>query len=446
VNDPAPAGVRADLEAIFHEAVAAVDAAEAVRRQLVGTGERRAIAGVDLVTGARVVLLAVGKAAASMATAFAEWAGDALVEGLVVTKEGHAGGAGSIPALRVLETAHPVPDARCAAAAREALALVERADPDHLLVVLLSGGASSLVACPVSGVEAEDLAETTRLLLEGGADIFELNTVRKHLAELAGGKLARRAAARRIQVLTVSDVPGDRLDVIGSGPLAGDPSRFSDAIRILWDREIWESVPERVRRHLEAGVRGEADENPKPGDADLERVRTRIVASNRVAVEAARDAAVRRGWKVQIVSTPLEGEARDAARALVALGKAAAAGAPLLLLAGGETVVTVRGAGKGGRNQELALAAALAMSPEIPMSLLAAGTDGSDGPTDAAGAFVDSATVRLARERGLDAARSLEDNDSYAFFSAAGGLFRTGPTGTNVMDLALLAVGAPGAA
>ena len=441
MNNPASAGVRADLEAIFAGAIAAVDAADAVRRELVGTGRQRAIAGHALEVDARIVLLAIGKAAAPMAAVFVEWAGDALLEGLVITKEGHAEAARGIRGIRVLETAHPVPDTRCVAAAREVLALVERADPADLLCVLLSGGASSLAACPVEGIELGDLGDTTRLLLEAGADIVELNTVRKHLAELAGGKLAPRAAAHRIQILLVSDVPGDRLDVIGSGPWVGDPTTFADAVRVLRERGVWDEVSERVRRLLESGVRGERPETPKPGEAALERVRSRIIASNRVALEAARDAAVQRGWKVLVVSPPLDGEAREAARALVAMAREALPIAPVLLLAGGETVVTVRGQGRGGRNQELALAAALEMSPDVPMSLLAAGTDGSDGPTDAAGAFVDTATVSRAASRGLDARRSLDDNDAYGFFSVEGGLFRTGPTGTNVMDLALLYVG-----
>jgi len=440
VNDPASAGVRADLEAIFAEAVAAADAADAVRRELVGAGRHRAIAGHALDADVRIVLLAIGKAAAPMAAAFVEWAGDALLEGLVITKEGHGEAARGIRGIRVLETAHPVPDARCVAAARDVLTLVEQADPTDLLCVLLSGGASSLTACPVEQIELGDLGDSTRLLLKAGADIVELNTVRKHLAELAGGKLARRAAAHHIQVLVVSDVPGDRLDVIGSGPWVGDPTTFADAVRVMRDRGVWDEVPDRVRRLLESGVRGETPETPKPGEAVLERVRSRIIASNRDALEAARDAAVHRGWKVRVVSS-LAGEAREAARALVALAREAFPIAPVLLLAGGETVVTVCGEGRGGRNQELALAAALEMSPDVPMSLLAAGTDGSDGPTDAAGAFVDTATVSHAASLGLDARRSLDDNDAYGFFSVEGGLFRTGPTGTNVMDLALLYVG-----
>jgi glycerate-2-kinase len=306
--------------------------------------------------------------------------------------------------------------------------------------VLLSGGASSLLACPAGELTLEDLAATTRALLEAGAEIEQLNAVRKHLSAMAGGRLAQRTAARRVEVLAISDVPGDRLDVIGSGPFAADPTTYADALAVLAERGVLERVPARVRAHLEAGARGELDETPKPGDPALSRVHTTLLATNRDAVEVARDAAQRRGLGVRVVSNPLAGEAREAGRWLVALARRARASQPLCLVAGGETAVTVRGRGRGGRNQELALAAALALDRGPATALLAAGTDGSDGPTDAAGAFADEGTVERGRRAGVDALAALAENDSYGFFAAEGGLWVTGPTRTNVMDLALVRV------
>jgi glycerate-2-kinase len=433
---PAPRA-RVQLEGLFREALAAVDSRRAVDRVLAGSAQHLAIAGRRLEPEARVWVLAVGKAAAAMAAAFEERAGARLAGGLAVTKDGHG-----LPLQRIAlrEAAHPVPDARCESAAREAIALVERADPSDVLVVLLSGGASSLLACPDGRLTLGDLAATTAALLDAGADIEELNTVRKHLSAVAGGRLAARAATQRIELLAISDVAGDRPDLIGSGPLSGDPSRFADALEVLAGRGLLTRVPTAVREHLESGARGEVAETPKPGDAGLARVHVTLLASNRMAVEAARDAALKQGLSARVLSEPLAGEAREAGARLTALANASRVAAPLCLIAGGETTVTVCGSGRGGRSQELALAAAIALDAGHPTALLAAGTDGSDGPTDAAGAFADEATLARGREAGLDARAALARNDAYAFFAAEGGLFVTGPTHTNVMDLALLRV------
>ena len=433
----AVSGARAQLEAIFREALGA----DAERFLAAATGDgsaqRRAVAGRPLPEAARIVLFAVGKAASPMAAAFEERAGDAVVAGLVVTKLGH----GAPPTrARLVEAAHPVPDARCERAAREAFALLESARPDDVLCALLSGGASSLLACPVDGLTLEDLSATTRLLLEAGADIEETNTVRKHLAAAAAGRLARRCGARRIEVLALSDVPGDRIDVIGSGPFSADPSSSGDALDVLRRRGLLESAPPAVRAHLEAGARGEREETPKPGDPCFAAVRTTLVGTNRDAVAAVREAGRRRGLEVRVVSPPLAGEARDAGAWLVELARRVAPERPTLLVAGGETAVTVRGRGRGGRSQELALAAAVALDAGPPIALLAAATDGTDGPTDAAGAFADPGTIARGAAAGVDASAALSDNDAYGFFSAEGGLLVTGPTGTNVMDLVLVRV------
>jgi glycerate-2-kinase len=426
-----------ELAAIFAAALAAVDADAAVRRALRREGEALRVDDVGLAPGQRLVVMAAGKAAAAMAAAAEAVAGDRLAGGLAVTKDGHGAPLRRI-ALRF--AAHPVPDARSEAAAREALELVGRAAPDDCLLVLLSGGASSLLACPAPGLALGDLAAATRALLAAGAEIEELNAVRKHLSALAGGWLARRARARRIEVLALSDVPGDRLDVIGSGPFAPDPTTYADALAALSGRGVLAEVPEPVRAHLAAGVRGEREETPKPGDPAFAGVRHRVLATNRTALEAACAAAERSGLRAEALAGALRGEARDAARALVAAARAARGGAPVCLVAGGETTVSVRGPGRGGRSQELALAAALELDGGPPTALLAAGTDGSDGPTDAAGAYADEGTLARARRAGLDARAALAANDSHTFFRAEGGLFVTGPTRTNVMDLALVRV------
>lgn len=346
-------GARARLAAIYWAALAAVGAEAAVQRVLQRDGASLAIAGRALAPDARLVVFAAGKAAAGMAAAVEAVAADRIAAGLAVTKDGHGR---PLARIEVRESGHPVPDARCEAAAREALALAAAARPDDVLLVLLSGGASSLLACPQPGLALEDVAATTAALLAAGADIRELNTVRKHLVELAGGRLARVAGARRIEVLVVSDVLGDPLDVIASGPCAPDPTRFADALAILRARVSRDRIPPRVIAHLEAGNRGEREESPKPGDPAFGRVRTTLVATIGDALHAAHAAARDHGMRPLLVTNALQGEARVAGRRLAALAcSIQTPEVPVCLLAGGETTVTVRGTGRGGRSQELAL-------------------------------------------------------------------------------------------
>ena len=433
---PAPER-RAELEGIFRDALAAVDAEACVRAAVAGDARRLAIAGRPLPQDARLSCLAVGKAAAVMARGLESAAGPRIARGLAVTRDGHGC---ELEHFTLREAAHPVPDARSESAAAEALELVASTQPDDVLCVLLSGGASSLLASPAEGLSREDLARTTQQMLDAGADIVELNTVRKHLSSVAGGLLAARTGAARIDVLAISDVPGDRLDVIGSGLFAADPSTFSQALDVLEKLGLADAAPASVRRHLIAGTRGERPETLEPGSPGLAGVRTQILASNRQAVEAALESARRRGLRVRLVSEPLRGEARDEARRLTSLASRLDPDLPTCLVAGGETTVRVRGPGRGGRSQELALAAALELHDGPPCALLACGTDGSDGSTDAAGAYADEGTLRRGVVAGVDAREALSRNDSYGFFSAEGGLLVTGPTGTNVMDLVLLRV------
>jgi glycerate-2-kinase len=297
--------------------------------------------------------------------------------------------------------------------------------------------ASALLTAPLPGLALEDVRATTALLLRSGAEIHELNRVRKHLTAASGGRLAAATRARRVVVLVVSDVLGDDLATIGSGPCAPDPTRNADALAVLERRGILAEAPAAVRRHLATAQA----ESPKPGHPAFGRVVHALLASNRDALAAARAEARARGLEARIVTDCLRGEARELGARLAALARAAAPGErPLLLLAGGEPTVTVRGGGRGGRAQELALAAALALAGEPRVTLLAAGTDGSDGPTPAAGAFADGGTVARGAELGLDAQARLADNDAHGFFAREGGCFVTGPTGTNVMDLVLVRV------
>lgn len=430
----APAGARAQLEQVFRAALAAVDARRLVGQAVVARGDALEICGESLAPGQRVRVLAVGKAAGAMAEAFEARALTHIEAGLAITKDAHAA---TLERIALRFAGHPIPDARSEAAAREAIALVSQAAPEVATVVLLSGGASSLMACPAPGLTLGDLAATTAALLAAGADIDELNCVRKQLGAVGGGRLGAVARSARIFVLAISDVPGDRIDVIGSGPFAADASSREDARAVIARYELASHLPTSVAAQLAADRRSEDG-----GAEALSRVRTTLLATNGDAVAAAVTAASELGLRPLVVTGSLAGEARRAGRHLARLAVALQPRAKdsLCLIAGGETTVTVRGAGRGGRNQELALAAALELVGCDGLALLAAGTDGSDGPTDAAGAHADGGSVARGRAVGRDAAADLADNDSHGFFTAEGGLLVTGPTGTNVMDLALLRV------
>ncbi|NQZ97300.1 MAG: DUF4147 domain-containing protein [Myxococcales bacterium] len=370
-----------------------------------------------------------------MATALAEHARDRIANGLVIAPEGQAA---AVPGMSVRETAHPTPDLRCERAAREALGLAAAARPDDVFVLLLSGGASSLMTVPAEGLAMDEVAHTADLLMAAGAEIDELNAVRKHLSAISGGRLARALRCGRVEALVLSDVPGDRLDVIGSGPVTADPSTYAIALTTLERRGVIGETPRDIVAHLEAGARGDVEETVKPGDPTLHRVRTTLVATNGTARAAALASAERRGLDCVDLGELLAGEAREAGRELVERVCKDRPRGETCWVAGGETAVTLRGAGRGGRSQELALAAALALQGTADITLLAVGTDGRDGPTDAAGAFADGGSVARGRERGVDALAALAINDSHAFFAAEGGLLVTGATGTNVMDLVLV--------
>jgi glycerate 2-kinase len=437
------------VRAILREALAAAHPGRLVEGHLRVRGGSVEAGGVRFRPGrGRLVLVAAGKAAIPMARAAERRLGDHLAEGLAVTTTAEA----DLSHVRVLTASHPVPDARGLAAAREVEALARGLGREDLLLVLLSGGASALLPAPAEGLTLDDKQRTTALLIRAGAPIHELNAVRKHLSRLKGGGLARAAFPARVVALILSDVVGDDLSTIASGPTVPDPTTFAEALAVLTRRGVTPDVPAAVRGRLEAGARGEVAETPKPGEPTFARVSSRIVGSNALSVAAAAREARRQGLRPLVLTTRLEGEAREAARVLVAIlrecvetGRPAAP--PVCLLAGGETTVTVRGAGQGGRNQELAVAAAegLAGFPG-PAVVASFGTDGIDGASDGAGGVVDDRTTARAAALGLaPPAAFLAASDTRNFLGPLGDLILTGPTGTNVCDIvALVAGSSPG--
>ncbi len=348
--------------------------------------------------------------------------------------------------MEVIEAQHPVPDAAGVRASAEIERLVRGLNARDLLIVAISGGASALLSAPAEPLSLYAKQKTTDLLLRAGASIHELNAVRKHLSRLKGGQLASLAYPATVISLILSDVIGNRLDVIGSGPTAPDPTTFSDAVEVLKKFRLLDRVPRQVRERLERGAQGKIRETPKPGDPVFKHVHNVVIGSNHLALEAAAREAKALGFQPLILSSSIEGETREVARVHAQiLREVIASGnpvrSPACILSGGETTVTVKGKGKGGRNQEFALAAALEIDALRNCVVLSAGTDGTDGPTDAAGAVVSGDTIRNALERGLVAAQYLANNDSYPFLDALGALLKTGPTGTNVMDIHLLIAG-----
>jgi glycerate 2-kinase len=446
-----------DLRLIQTAALKAVDPSMAVKRFLRlnsnENGTPKTIqAGTtswDLEPVKRVFLIAAGKASIPMARAASEILGSILTQGIVITRHGQGQAAGLPNSIQVFESGHPIPDMDGLAAAEQVEALLAATTSTDRLIVLISGGASALLPFPAAPISLEEMQAFTALLLASGAAIHELNTIRKHLDRLKGGQMARAAAPTPLAALILSDVVGDPLDVIASGPTVADPSTFQDARDILDKYHLFEQIPAPISAHFLSGIRGEIPDTPKPNDPLFKNVSNTIIGSNRLAAEAAVQEASRLGYQSMLLSTFIEGEAREAGKFAAALIKGiryheTPFSPPACIVWGGETTVTIRGSGKGGRNQELALSAALGMQGTDPVALMALATDGVDGPTDAAGAIVTGDTILQAKNTGLDAFQFLSQNDSYNFFKVTGELIMTGPTGTNVNDLLVLLVG-PGA-
>ncbi|MGD0668327.1 MAG: glycerate kinase [Bryobacteraceae bacterium] len=422
--------LRRQVAAIFRAALRAADPHDAVLRYLA----RR-----DYSRFRHIYVIGAGKAGASMARAAERALGGRITGGLVNVKYGHLA---KLRRVELNECGHPVPDEHGVAGAERIAEIASSAGAGDLVLCLISGGASALLPLPAPPVTLAEKQEVTRLLLASGADIHEINCVRKHLSAIKGGQLARLAWPARVEALLVSDVIGDNLDVIGSGPAAPDPSTFADAAEVLDRYGIRDKVPAAVRARIDQGVASTLDETPKPGDKLFARVRNTVVGGNRLALDAAARHARQLGFRTLVLSSSVAGETREIARMHAAIAREVAefgrpVKPPACIITGGETTVTLRGDGLGGRNQEFVLAAALDIAGLDNVVVFSAGTDGTDGPTDAAGAIADGDTLR----RKPDARRYLDANDSYHYFESLGDLVITGPTNTNVADVRILLIG-----
>ena len=428
---------------IFRAALAAADPAAAIARH-VRLRSGTLIAGrtrYPLRAISKIHVVGAGKAGSAMALAIEKLAlpAEKRGESLVNVKYGHLA---KLRWIRLNESGHPVPDEPGVRGAGRIAEIAAGAGADDLVICLISGGASALLPFPAPPVTLEEKQAVTKLLLACGASIHEINTVRKHISAIKGGQLARMAYPARVLALILSDVIGDNLDVIGSGITAPDASTFAGARAVLEKYGILDRTPASILERLDSGARGAIRETPKPGDPAFARVQNLIVGSNRLAVEAAAAKARELGFRPLILSTEIEGETREIARMHAAIAREIAhygrpVPPPACVISGGETTVTLRGNGLGGRNQEFALAAALDIAGLKRIVVLSGGTDGTDGPTDAAGAIADGYTLA----RSPEARKYLDANDSYHYFEALGDLVITGPTNTNVMDVRVMLVG-----
>ncbi|PID75798.1 MAG: glycerate kinase [Deltaproteobacteria bacterium] len=389
-----------------------------------------------------IVVLGAGKGGASMAKALEELLGKRITRGAIVVKYQHIE---ALSTVKILEAAHPVPDENGYRAAREMYRLARDAGEKTLVICLISGGGSALLPYPVAGVSLADKQETTRILLACGANIHEINAIRKHLSVIKGGGLARAVYPATLVSLILSDVIGDDLDTIASGPCVPDRTTFSDCLAIFEKYGVVEQIPLNVIGYIRKGSNGEVPETAKVDEPIFEKTANVIIGGNFDALVTAKSKAEELGYNTLLLSSQIEGETREIAASHVAIAREVKmhgqpVPTPACILSGGETTVTIHGQGKGGRAQEFALAAAIKMEGLTDTVILCAGTDGSDGPTDAAGAVCDTQTVNKALEKGLYPEKYLAANDSYHFFDTVGGLYKTGPTNTNVMDIRVVLV------
>ncbi|HNU90965.1 MAG TPA: glycerate kinase [Spirochaetota bacterium] len=448
-------GLRDDIREVYSAAIEAVNPRGAVLEhlrlqagKLLVRSRGSTIREFDLDAFGRIFVLGAGKATALMARAVEELLGDRISAGLISVKYGYTT---SLARIETIEAAHPVPDEKGRRAAERILDMATGAGAGDLIISLISGGGSALLPLPAPPVTLEEKRQTTNLLLKSGASIHEMNAVRKHLSLIKGGNLARAARPATVINLMISDVVGDDPDVIASGPIVPDASTFAEALSILERYGIADSVPASVLDRLRDGVKGLLPENPKVGEECFSGGTGIVIASNILALEAARSRAKSLGYTPVVLSSLIEGDTREAAmfhaaiaREMVASGNPVSA--PACLISGGETTVEVRGKGLGGRNMEFALQSAILLDGTRGICVASVGTDGTDGPTDAAGAFADGRTVRRAMAIGLDAGKYASENDSYHFFERLGDLIVTGPTNTNVMDVRIIMVREKGSA
>ena len=436
-------------KAIFSKALSAVDPSKILKERIRIERDRLSIKMhgdsekiFDLKAFHKIVLVGTGKASSSMARAIEELFGDRMTKGVITTKYGHLL---PLKQTQTIEAGHPIPDRKGYEGARKIQRLLKESGPNDLVIFLLSGGGSALLPFPADGIELKEKQEVTQLLLDSGADIKEINTVRKHISWMKGGWVAKWAYPSTVIALILSDVVGDQLDVIGSGPTVPDPSTFEEAWEILKKYGLLNEITPSIRKHLQSGREGKVEETPKPGEAAFEKVSNILIGSNILALREAKKEAESLGFNTLILSSSIEGETREASRFHTAVAKEVISSGnpiprPACILSGGETTVTIKGKGLGGRNQEFVLAGALEISGVEKVVLLSGGTDGTDGPTDASGALADHTTVHRAKTMGLNPKAHLENNDAYPFFQKLGDLLITGPTHTNVMDVRIILV------
>lgn len=444
------ADLKKDALAIFKSALTAVDPAKVVESALSRSGDalkiidgKRIVKTIDLKKYERIFVVGGGKAGAPMAKAIEKKLGARLTSGIISVKKGHGL---KLKKIEVLEAAHPVPDEAGVDAAEKIKNLLAQTQKNDLVFSLISGGGSALLPLPVDGLKLSEKQEVTKMLLSCGASIHEINAVRKHMSQLKGGQMARLAAPATVVNLMLSDVVGDNMDVIASGPFVPDHTTFDDVAVILAKYKLMKKIPSALRTHLKKGLVGQAPETPKPGEPAFKAVTNLIVGSNYICLMAAEQAAREKGYKTLVLSSSVEGETREAAKVHAAIAREIKTSghpvkAPACVISGGETTVTLHGNGKGGRNQEFALASAIEIERLDNVVIFSGGTDGTDGPTDAAGAVADGTTCARALKFGLSPQKHLEQNDAYPFFEKLKDLIKTGPTRTNVMDVRLILVG-----
>lgn len=433
-----------DAKDIFQAGLQAVAPADAIHRycrrqdELLLVGDRT----YDLSAIEQTIVVGAGKATAAMAQAMEKILGDHLSRGIISVKYGHGS---HLKKIRTIEAGHPIPDTQGQNASRQILELARQAGKNDLVIVLISGGGSALLPLPIQGISLEEKQMTSDLLIGCGATIHEINAIRKHISGIKGGHLAQTARPAQVVTLILSDVVGDDLDVIASGPTVPDGSTFDQCWEIVERYAIADQLPNAVTGHLQNGTHGKTTETPKSSSHQWNHVHNQIVGSNMNAVEAAQKKAKELGYHTLILTSRLEGETRIAAkihgaiaREILATGHPLAP--PVCILSGGETTVTIKGEGLGGRNQEFALAAALDIDGTEHIAVLSGGTDGTDGFTDAAGAIADNTTVERALQAGLPPRKHLDNNDSNPFFKQLNDLLITGPTQTNVMDMHIVLV------
>jgi hydroxypyruvate reductase len=444
-NIPAPELSHAVGEIII-KAIRAVDPCQCVLNALNLHDNALSIARQSISMGEvdNIYLISIGKAALPMAEAVIKVLNERITDGILVIKHQPDHNINDIPSsFRIIQGGHPVPDQGSLSAGKSIFELLERTKPSDLVIFCISGGGSALVTYPYAGISLADLQELTKQLLACGASIDEINTIRKHLDRVKGGGLARAAYPARFISLVLSDVVGDPLNVIASGPTVPDSTSFRDAEVILRKYQLDEKISSSILSHLQNGAAGEIPDTPKESDPIFEGAITEIVGSNYTAARAALETAIKYGFNAQLLTTFFQGEASHVGRMLGAiLRQIDKSGEPLkkpaCIIAGGETTVTIKGEGIGGRNLEVALGAAKEIAGLARVAFISLATDGEDGPTDAAGAVASGATLQHAREKGLNPDQSLSNNDTFTFFQELGGLIRTGPTGTNVNDLYFL--------